>query len=87
VVSSLPVANTVSRTLFRMAWYAGAGDVERYSGGVSILVRTAQETDVAFVIKGSDIGVLLAAIHGEDVMPSSPPKMPLMRRTAAAAAG
>jgi broad specificity phosphatase PhoE len=69
-----------------MARDAGAGDVERYSGGVSILVHTAQETDVAFVTKGSDIGVLLAAIHGEDVMQSSPPKMLLMRRTAAAAA-
>jgi DNA-binding NarL/FixJ family response regulator len=35
----------------------------------------------AYVTKGSPLEVLLAAIHGEDVMPSPPRLMPLMRRT------
>ena len=41
VVSSPSLANTVSRTLLRMARDTGAGDVERHSGGVSVLVATA----------------------------------------------
>ena len=40
----------------------------------------------AFVTKGSEIGVLIAAIRGDDVMPTPAQPMSLIRRTIAAGA-
>ena len=52
-----------------------------------LVIRTITAAGIsAFVTKGSEIGVLLGAIRGEDVMPTTPRPMPLFRRTIAAAA-
>jgi DNA-binding NarL/FixJ family response regulator len=53
----------------------------------ALVTRTIAAAGIsAFVTKGSEIGVLLAAIRGEDVMPAPPQRMPLIRRTIAAGA-
>ncbi len=50
------------------------------------MIRTIRAAGIsAFVTKGSDIDVLLAAIHGEDFRPAPVEARPLMRRTAAVA--
>ncbi len=53
----------------------------------ALVTRTIAAAGIsAFVTKGSEIGVLLAAIRGEDVMPTPAQQMPLFRRTIASAA-
>jgi DNA-binding NarL/FixJ family response regulator len=53
----------------------------------ALVTRTIAAAGIsAFVTKGSEIGVLLAAIRGEDVMPAPPQRMPLIRRAIAAGA-
>jgi DNA-binding NarL/FixJ family response regulator len=53
----------------------------------ALVTRTIAAAGIsAFVTKGSEISVLLAAIRGEDVMPTHPQPMPLIRRTIAAGA-
>jgi hypothetical protein len=50
------------------------------------VIRTIRAAGIsAFVTKGADIDVLLAAIHGEDIRPVLVQAKPLMRRTAAVA--
>ena len=52
----------------------------------ALVIRTIRAAGIsAFVTKGSDIDVLLAAIHGEDIRPVLVQAKPLMRRTAAVA--
>jgi DNA-binding NarL/FixJ family response regulator len=52
----------------------------------ALVIRTIRAAGIsAFVTKGSDIDVLLAAIHGEDFRPAPVEARPLMRRTAAVA--
>jgi len=47
-----------------------------------LVTRTITAAGIsAYVTKGSPLEVLLAAIHGEDVMPPPPQRMPLIRRT------
>ena len=47
----------------------------------ALVIRTIAAAGInAYVTKGSAIEVLLAAIHGEDVMPAPPQRMPLIRR-------
>ncbi|MGA3184896.1 MAG: response regulator transcription factor [Candidatus Dormibacteria bacterium] len=54
----------------------------------ALVIRTIRAAGIsAFVTKGADIDVLLAAIHGEDIRPVLAQANPLMRRTAAVAAG
>ena len=49
----------------------------------ALVIRTIAAAGInAYVTKGSAIEVLLAAIHGEDVMPAPPQRMSLIRRTA-----
>jgi len=58
----------------RLVAYSGFGD--------GLVVRTIAAAGVsAFVTKGSDIEVLLAAIHGRDVKPSPRDPTPLLGRT------
>ncbi len=53
----------------------------------ALVTRTIAAAGIsAFVTKGSEIGVLLDAIRGEDVMPTPAQQMPLFRRTIAAGA-
>jgi len=53
----------------------------------ALVTRTIAAAGIsAFVTKGSDISVLLAAICGEDTMPTPAQPMPLFRRTIAAGA-
>jgi len=53
----------------------------------ALVTRTIAAAGIsAFVTKGSDIGVLLAAICGEDIMPTPAQPMPLFRRTVATGA-
>ena len=53
----------------------------------ALVTRTIAAAGIdAFVSKGSEIGVLLAAIRGEDLMPTPTQQMPLFRRTIASAA-
>jgi DNA-binding NarL/FixJ family response regulator len=48
----------------------------------ALVTRTIAAAGIsAFVTKGSEIGVLLGAIRGEDIMPTPPQPMPLIRRT------
>ena len=48
----------------------------------ALVIRTIAAAGInAYVTKGSAIEVLLAAIHGEDVMPAPAQRMPLIRRT------
>jgi DNA-binding NarL/FixJ family response regulator len=50
----------------------------------ALVTRTIAAAGIsAFVSKGSDVNMLLAAIRGENVMPSRPQQMPLIRRTMA----
>jgi DNA-binding NarL/FixJ family response regulator len=50
--------------------------------------RTIEAAGIsAYVTKGSDIEVLLAAIRGENVTTAPSPQMPLLRRATATAAG
>ena len=52
----------------------------------ALITRTIAAAGIsAYVIKGSDIRMLLAAIHGERLLPEPSPSSPLMRRTAARA--
>jgi DNA-binding NarL/FixJ family response regulator len=52
----------------------------------ALVIRTIRAAGIsAFVTKGADIDVLLAAIHGEDIRPIVAQAKPLMRRTAAVA--
>jgi DNA-binding NarL/FixJ family response regulator len=54
----------------------------------ALVIRTIRAAGIsAFVTKGSDIDVLLAAIHGEDVSPVLVQAKPLINRKIAAAAG
>jgi DNA-binding NarL/FixJ family response regulator len=49
-----------------------------------LIKRTIAAAGVsAFVSKGSDIGLLLAAIHGEDVSAPAPPPKPLFAKSTA----
>ena len=58
----------------RLVAYSGFGD--------GLVIRTIAAAGVsAFVPKGSDIEVLLAAIHGRDVKPSPRDPTPLLGRT------
>jgi len=58
----------------RLVAYSGFGD--------GLVIRTIAAAGVsAFVTKGSDIEVLLAAIHGRDVKPSPRDPTPLLGRT------
>jgi len=58
----------------RLVAHSGFGD--------GLVVRTIAAAGVsAFVTKGSDIEVLLAAIHGRDVKPSPRDPTPLLGRT------
>jgi DNA-binding NarL/FixJ family response regulator len=58
----------------RLVAYSGFGD--------GLVIRTIAAAGVsAFVTKGSDIAVLLAAIHGRDVKPSPRDPTPLLGRT------
>ncbi|MGD1034199.1 MAG: response regulator transcription factor [Candidatus Dormibacteria bacterium] len=53
----------------------------------ALVIRTIAAAGIsAFVTKGSDIDVLLAAIHGEDLRPLPAEPKPLMRRTIGATA-
>ena len=53
----------------------------------ALITRTMTAAGIsAFITKGSDIGMLLAAIHGEDLMPVPRRKEPLLQRSIAAAA-
>jgi CheY-like chemotaxis protein len=53
----------------------------------ALVIRTIAAAGIsAFVTKGSDIDLLLAAIHGENVRPESPEPKPLLGRTTAATA-
>jgi DNA-binding NarL/FixJ family response regulator len=53
----------------------------------ALVIRTIRAAGIsAFVTKGADIDVLLAAIHGEDFRPVPAEARPLMRRTASVAA-
>jgi len=48
----------------------------------ALVIQTIAASGInAYVTKGSAIEVLLAAIHGEDVMPVPPQRMSLIRRT------
>jgi len=48
----------------------------------ALVIRTIAAAGInAYVTKGSAIEVLLAAIHGEDVMPAPPQRRALIRRT------
>ena len=47
----------------------------------ALVIRTIAAAGIsAYVTKGSAIEVLLAAIHGEDLMPAPAQRMPLIRR-------
>lgn len=52
----------------------------------ALITRTIVAAGIsAYVIKGSEIGILLAAIHGEHLLPEPSESTPLMHRTAARA--
>ena len=52
----------------------------------ALVIKTIVAAGIsAYVTKGSDNDVLLAAIHGENHMPALATRMPLMRRTRAVA--
>lgn len=54
----------------------------------ALITRTITAAGISsYVSKGSDVNLLIAAIHGEDVMPEPAEAMPLMGRTAGGVAG
>ena len=54
----------------------------------ALVIRTIRAAGIsAFVTKGADIDVLLAAIHGEDIRPVLAQAKPLINRTTAVTAG
>jgi DNA-binding NarL/FixJ family response regulator len=54
----------------------------------ALVTRTMTAAGIsAYVTKGSDIGLLLAAVHGEDLMPLPRADQPLIRRSIAGVAG
>ena len=54
----------------------------------ALVIRTIRAAGIsAFVTKGADIDVLLAAIHGEDIRPATVQAQPLIGRTNAVTAG